>query len=139
MGCGSGSPIAKGLVPASGVLLLDGNPIGGATIMFNNDGSSDKPGGSCITKEDGSFTINTFGDGDGAFPGTYMVTLTKAEVTYPFSDDELLKLEAEGKDIPPGKVTETFPKKYLSKGTTDITITIPEGGNKEIKIEAAGK
>ena len=139
-GCGGGNPAAKGLVRASGVVTLDGNPIGGVTMTFHKTQPSEKPGGACLSKQDGTFAVNTFGDGDGVFPGEYKVTLTKADVTSPISEEELLRLESvEGSVIPPLKVEEFFPKKYHNKNTTDITVTIPEKGTKELKIEATSK
>ena len=136
IGCGGGNPAAKGLVPASGVVTLDGSPIGEVTITFHKTQPDGNPGGACLSRADGSFTVNTFGDGDGIFPGEYKVTLNKSDVTYPVSDEEIVQLELEGKEIPQGKVVQHFPQKYLNKDTTDIIVTIAEKGDKELKIEA---
>ena len=137
IGCGGNSdPRAKGLVPASGVVTLDGTPIGEVTMTFHHTQPSEKPGGACLSKPDGTFAVNTFGDGDGIFPGEYKVTLSKASVTYPISDEEILQLELQEKPIPSPTTVQSFPKKYLNKDTTDIIVTIPEKGSKELKIEA---
>jgi len=137
IGCGGGNPAAKGLVPASGAVTLDGTPIGGVTMTFHKTQPGDQPGGACISKSDGSFAVNTYGDGDGIFPGEYKVTLSKSEITYSVSDEEIARLERENLDIPQGKTVQHFPQKYLKKETTDIIITIPEKGTKELKIDAA--
>ena len=139
IGCGGGNPAAKGLAPASGVVTLDGNPVGGVMMTFHNAQPSDKQGGSCLSKSDGTFAVNTFGDGDGIFPGEYRVTLSKSETTYPVSDEEIARLERENLDIPQGKTVQHFQQKYLKKESTDITVTIPEKGSKELKIEAVSK
>lgn len=137
--CTPKNPAAAGLVPASGTISLDGTPIGGAMITFHNIDDEKKPGGSAISKPDGTFSLNMFAEGDGTYPGKYCVTVSKVEITYPISDEELLKLEAAGKDIPAGKKSETFPPKYQAIASSDLNVTIPEKGIKDLKLEATSK
>jgi hypothetical protein len=74
VGCGgAGKP-----VPVRGTVLLDGQPLSGATVTFmpmENVGRS----ASGMTVEDGSFRLTTFNQNDGALPGEYKVTVTLEE------------------------------------------------------------
>jgi len=136
MGCGAPKDTRhKDLAPATGTVLYKGAPVGEATLVFHNDDTS-KQGGSAITEADGTFTLRTFG-GEGTYPGSYTVTVIKDKIVNPISEEELLRLEREGKDIPETKTEALLPRKYRLKTTSDIKITIPAGGDKNLKIELA--
>lgn len=136
---GCGDPRAQGLVPAAGTLYYDDKPLGGAMIVFHNEADQSKQGGSAFTNQDGSFALNMFKKGDGTFPGTYKVTVSKIKVVYPISDEELAKLELQGRSPPPGKSLNELPDMYGDKNSTDITIEIPTKGNKQLRIDLSGK
>jgi len=134
LGCGGSSdPRHKDLVPASGTVFYKGEPIGGATIIFHHEDSS-KQGGSTMSEENGTFTLRTFA-GLGTYPGNYTVTVSKDKVTYSISEEEIARLEQEGKDVPSPTVESLLPRKYRTKTTSDLKFTIPEKGDKELKIE----
>ncbi|HEX4611846.1 MAG TPA: hypothetical protein VH092_26865 [Urbifossiella sp.] len=71
-GCSGGK-----LYPVTGKVLVNGQPAGGAVVVFNpaaNPATMDrKPTG--FAKADGTFVVGTFKDDDGAAPGEYLVTL----------------------------------------------------------------
>ncbi|HEX3150569.1 MAG TPA: carboxypeptidase-like regulatory domain-containing protein [Gemmataceae bacterium] len=71
-GCGP----SKGY-PVSGKVLVNGQPAAGAIVVLtpvSNPGTMDKkPSG--MTKEDGTFELMTFKEGDGAPPGDYLVSI----------------------------------------------------------------
>jgi hypothetical protein len=66
------------LVPATGRVSMDGQPLTAGAIIFHpgegNPYMKDKP--SSLLQLDGSFTMKTFPFGDGVSPGAYKVTLT---------------------------------------------------------------
>ena len=74
-GSGCGSP--KGY-PVSGKVLVNGQPVAGAIVVLTsaaNPGTMDKkPSG--MTKDDGTFVLNTLTESDGVVPGDYLVTIT---------------------------------------------------------------
>jgi len=133
-GCGGDSdPRHKDLVPASGTLFYKGEPVGGASIVFHHEDSS-KQGGGATSLEDGTFSLRTF-NGEGTYPGNYKVTAIKDNVVSLVSDEELLRLEREGKDIPGAKIEQLLPAKYRLRTSTDIEIAIPAAGDKNLTIE----
>lgn len=137
-GCGGGSrdPRAEGLVQASGKITFNGQPLGGASITFHNEGDPTKQGGSANAKGDGSFALNMFSEGDGTYPGDYIVTATKVSVKYPVSDEEMLRLEREDPEkVPSGKVTSLIPAKYAVKSSSDIRVNVPAKGSTSLLIE----
>jgi hypothetical protein len=71
-GCANG-----GLSPVTGKVLVDGQPAGGAVVVFNPAASpatmDRKP--TAFTRPDGTFTIGTLKEDDGAAPGDYLVTV----------------------------------------------------------------
>jgi hypothetical protein len=136
-GCNGGDPRSKLLVPASGVVLYNGVPLENATVVFFNADNHEKQGGSAVTTANGKFTISMYGNGDGTYPGNYIVSVSKIEVKSLLSDEEILDYERRGEPIPEGKSqTISFvPEKYAAKATTDLHLTIPPKGDKNIKIE----
>ena len=132
-GCGSGDPRHRNLVPASGVILYNGEPIEGASVTFHHEDTS-KQGGSAISEANGVFTLRTYG-GPGTYPGTYIVTASKVTVTYPISDEELNRRELEGLPVPAPTTEWLLPLKYRDKATSGIQIVIPPGGDRNLRIE----
>ena len=65
------------LVPVTGYVTVDGDPVTAGSIIFHpgegNAYMKDKP--SSLLQLDGSFTMKTFPFGEGVSPGPYKVTL----------------------------------------------------------------
>lgn len=71
-GCGRrGADVA----PASGVVTFGGSPVVGAQVTFMAPTAARAAYG--VTDAAGKFVLSTFGQGDGAQPGTHVVTITK--------------------------------------------------------------
>lgn len=71
---GCGSP--AGLVPVTGKVLHRGEPAAGAVVYFHREvepGSASGPIPFGIVEDDGTFTLVTEGQGNGARPGRYSV------------------------------------------------------------------
>jgi hypothetical protein len=89
-GCGAKSrPEPKGklpLFPVTGKLLLDGQPMVGATIIFNPT-TAFPPGAPkqrprAMVDADGTFHVSTYANNDGAPAGEYKVTVSwKGDLT----------------------------------------------------------
>ena len=132
-GCGESDPRHKELVPASGTIYYNGNPIDEAAIVFLHEDPT-KQGGAAFYHSDGTFTLRTFG-GNGTYPGNYLVTVIKDKIISSLSEEEIARRERESKDVPSPVVKSQLPQKYREKGTTDLTITIPPQGDKNLRIE----
>lgn len=120
---GCSNEVSDGLTkyPAHGSVLLDGSPMAGLVIRFTStsptgDSNSRFPVG--VTGPDGAFQLSTNGDGDGAVPGDYDVTVVWPATNTPPLQDKLggaystpaksklhVKLEAKENQIPAFELT----------------------------------
>jgi hypothetical protein len=73
VGCGSSAPAGTQKVTGK-VTTTDGQPVKGASVGF-----SGKYGPSGTTGDDGSYTLSTFEEGDGAPDGEYSVTISSPD------------------------------------------------------------
>jgi hypothetical protein len=113
-GCGKGPPPIKGklsLFPVSGKLLMDGQPMTQATILFHPvrkypDGAApQRP--RAVVESDGTFKVSTYGNADGAPAGDYKVTISwKGDVTGATSEEQAAL---------PEKAPETFQQPRSSR------------------------
>src|SRR5262245_3151934 len=71
LGCGG-----TGAYPVAGVVLLDGEPLEGATVVCHPEANASGQPAIAVTAADGSFKLDTV-VGKGALPNSYRVTLTK--------------------------------------------------------------
>ena len=132
-GCGrSGLP---GLVPAAGIVTLNDVPVEGASVSFSpKSGTPDTRSASATTDKNGKFIATTLDYGDGMSPGEYLILVTK---TTTVTSGTLSTDEKKIRDN--RQVTNHLPSKYGSKDTTDLTVTIPAKGNKNIELKLEGK
>ena len=77
-GCGPSRPA---LLPAEGVVTLDGKPLAEASVIFQPTAGGRPAAG--VTDADGRFKVGTFKPRDGALPGMHVVTVAKSEGTSP--------------------------------------------------------
>ncbi len=78
VGSGGGSH-QDAVVPAAGKVTLDGKPVGPTKLVFKPvEGAAGdaRPVAGAAVAADGSFTVSTYGDGDGAAPGKYEVSVS---------------------------------------------------------------
>lgn len=77
-GCGGGEDFPT--TPISGKVTFDGQAVKGGSVMLTPaPGTEDKPAGKPATGtvgEDGTFTLSTYGDNDGAVIGKHSVSYT---------------------------------------------------------------
>ena len=118
------------LHPVRGEVFYQGKPAEGATVVFHQDGSTDpnalKP--SAVVGADGSFTLSTYAEGDGAPAGEYVV----AVVWF-------------GKNAQPDTVTgemrNRLPPIYGDPKSSPLRATVNEGPNEipPFKLPFKGK
>ncbi|HMP61246.1 MAG TPA: protein kinase [Gemmatales bacterium] len=68
------------MVHARGKVTFEGKPVAGAKIVFHPVAPT-VPRASAITAEDGTFALTTFMKDDGAYPGKYVVTIEKFDLS----------------------------------------------------------
>lgn len=137
--CGCGGPDLSHLprtVDAKGVVTLDGDPVEGASIVLMQDSGEYFARG--ISDSSGRFSLDAFEGKPGAVPGDYKAQVSKT-------------VEIEGGPAPEGEAAEhatedaatgwenALPKKYASITTSGLTVTIPEDGITDIKLELISK
>jgi hypothetical protein len=125
------------LVPASGTVSYNNKPLENATVIFFNTDDPMKPGGSAVTTANGTFEISMYSNGDGTYPGNYIVTVSKVEVKSSLSEAEILEYERKGEPIPEtsSQTISLIPEKYAAKTTTNLHLTIPSKGDKNINVQ----
>ena len=102
-GCAKG-PTPPRLVPVRGKVVYKGKPVPLASIQFIPDASKGSQGFAAVgqTKQDGTFTLQTYPHGPGAVPGAYAVTVTlearRQGIPRRYADAEQTPLRIEIKD-----------------------------------------
>lgn len=128
-GCNQGPRLAK----VSGVVLLDGKPIEGASVLFTPEAGGRPADG--VTDKEGKFTLQTFEPGDGALVGKHKVAVVGMRMTG-------IQATADGLsgEVDTSKVREVWfvPKKYSTPETSGIEVEVKRG-LEPLKFELAGK
>jgi hypothetical protein len=110
------------LAPVSGVVLLNGKPLGGARVSFEPKAPERPefaPSSSGLTDADGRFQLRvTVNNQSGAVVGKHTVRISKPE-----------RESGPGEDIP---YKEALPARYNHK--TTLTFVVPRGGTAEAKF-----
>ncbi|MDR2706045.1 MAG: Ig-like domain-containing protein [Planctomycetaceae bacterium] len=132
-GCGSKAKLG-GLAPAQGIVTLDNVPVAGASVSFSPvSGGEAMRAAAGQTNEQGQFIMTTLSPQDGVTPGEFIVTVVKYEK---FGQPPKKVVNDAGEDItPPHPEKNILPSKYESRESSDIKVTIPATGDKNIKIE----
>lgn len=146
-GCGPSS----NTVPAEGVLTVDGKPADGVAITVHYGDGNTAVG---VTHDQGKFELSYLG-AQGAAPGTKLKTSLRKDAgagvsvkmdTPPTGPPD--PFEAAMKNMNAGKEmaekaknmkgpaqTNELPPKFASPDTSGITVDIPPGGKKDLKID----
>jgi hypothetical protein len=114
--------------PVTGVVLLDGKPLAGATVTFVAGGTGRDATGE--TDKEGQFTMSTFEPRDGVLPGTYKVVISLPEgtpdpKTYTTSEDAM---SGAAKAPAKKKAGPTIADKYSRADLTPLTQEVPVKG-----------
>lgn len=119
-GCGGGPE----LIQVKGKVTVDGEPAGGAVLLFHSTLEGQTSVSSATAMEDGTFTITT-NTQPGIPVGTYTVTASWPDPEHKPSDTEIMMGTAEpGKDLLKGRYI-LREKSELSTTVDSSTIDLP--------------
>ena len=130
MGCGSSGP-AK--APVTGKVTHKGQPVTGGTLTFapmaSADATAGKPGKPATGKiqQDGSYTLGTDSESDGAFVGRHRVLYSA-----PTTEWETPGWDGKGK--PPKPPVSPYARLHTKETEVEVT-----SGSNEINIELVKK
>jgi hypothetical protein len=139
---------ARKMVKVQGKVLLDGQPVEGATVSFQPDEESGPPA-SGLTGSDGVFRLTTHTSGDGARPGNYKVVITKTSTGSGDSPDGPMDKEAmkaawekyaagmKSRKAPP-KTGAALPAAYGNVKSTPLKCRVPPDGPVEFDLRSKG-
>lgn len=135
---GCGGTDRPEVVPVSGTVTFNDEPVAGATVRFLADGAPRPATG--VTAEDGTFQLTTYEPNDGAVPGTHRVTVTKspeqAEPPAAVTDlesDAYTDAMQQAQKTPRGN--GGLPGRYADPGRTDLSIEIRPGEPNKVELE----
>jgi len=106
------------VVPVTGKVLLDGEPLEFGTVTFQPLRGQPAKG---EIQPDGTFELSTFAPGDGAPVGKHQVRITCYESQRPGAEQNT-NAETLGESL--------IPEKYLNFATSGIEVSVVSGGNK---------
>ena len=144
--CGAAGCGGTKTIPVEGVVLLDDQPLAGATITFTPIAGDGLPA-TGRTGQDGTFTLTNADGRSGALPGEYKVMVSKAEAMElpggqaPKTPEEIEKMmmKGRGKDrkspSPAKKSSSGVPARYRS-ADTPLRQTVPPEGKVIIKLDS---
>lgn len=140
-GCsGTSAPSGRpALTPVSGLVFLDGEPVSGAVVTFQN--TTGGPAAFGLTDATGAFELRTFEDGDGATRGEHRVTVTKFA---PGEESPAVSMDDPAYDTPaanrPERPRNEVPDIYANPSTSGLTAMVPEEGQgAEVMLELASR
>ena len=135
-GCGPAGPAVQ---PVSGLVVMDGSPVGLATVILTpTTGGLSATG---ISGSDGRFRLTTAASGrpwPGAGEGSYTVTVTKVDTPVSPTLDPSDPKYAASVDVVAAPTTYVVPKDYGDPATSGLTATITKGKN-DLKFELDSK
>lgn len=113
-GCSQGKSYS--VVPVSGRITLDGEPLAGARITFQPTGVDPGPGSFGTTDAEGRFSLETMEDTkrEGAVPGTHHVQISTVVVG-----------ESAGEEDAAPQAGKVLPTKYTDGS---LSYDVPQGG-----------
>lgn len=117
----------KGLetAPVTGVVTYNGKPLPYGRVSFRPQAGSPATG---TIQSDGSFSLSTYGSGDGAIVGMHQVSITATE-----ADAGTMAETAANTEMAVPK--SMIPKKYTSFSTSDLTAEVVSDGENQFTLE----
>ena len=121
------------LAKSSGLVLLDGEPIGGVEVRFVPDTSKSPDGRMATgsTDTDGNFVLSCFADGDGALIGHHRVAIVpKAGIVITGPTDRPVE-----RVVPAAPI----PRRYADERTSGLTAEVKAQSPNRFRFEISSK
>jgi hypothetical protein len=130
------APEGPKLVPAAGVVTLDGKPLGSADVMLIPQGDTKGNGGVGRTDAAGKFELQTHDRQHKGIPvGEYKVIVSK--LVKPDGTDYVP--DPNVGPIDTGGFKELLPTAYTDQERSQLTATIPDTGNPNLEFKLNSK
>ncbi|HID75213.1 MAG TPA: carboxypeptidase regulatory-like domain-containing protein [Planctomycetaceae bacterium] len=131
-------------VPVSGTVTLNGQPLAGAHVVFTLKEGGELAKATGTTDSQGKYQLSTFGENDGAVPGSYVVTITKTAGGMEGSEEmdaedpselygEAMEAAARGEEVTEGE--SEIPAKYGDPQQSGLEATVTKGGPNEFNFD----
>jgi len=138
----------KSMNKVEGKVTLDGQPLDGATVIFEPASEDGRPA-SGLTGSDGVFHLTTYTTGDGAVPGDYKVLIKKSDTSMtegmgtpdpsdPKAQQEAMKKFAEKQKTKPATNKPSVPFQYGDAAKTPLKCKVPPDGPLEFPLRSKG-
>ncbi|QDT43854.1 hypothetical protein Pan241w_39580 [Gimesia alba] len=141
---GCGGEERATVYPTSGIVHYDGKPmVGGGAISFVPISSQKGKAAGGIIKEDGTFVMSTYEEGDGSIEGEFRVIVYQTTVQEPQTVEDSDGAASETSPGPaPTEPIQTVEKKdripilYSDAAKSPVTVKIdPNGQNESLNID----
>jgi len=116
-GCGGGEP---GVIPVSGRITYKGEPVTIGDVYFSPSGSSTR-GAQGKLDSNGNYALGTFSAQDGAYVGTYKVTVVSRGPDKPIPAKMIGKVLEEDMQ---GTGEPLIPQKYFNAETSGLSAEV---------------
>lgn len=128
-GCGGGDGHPP-RVPVEVEVTYNGAPVEGAHVTFAPVGEGHPA--FATTGPNGRALLRTFGENDGALPGSYQVGVRKTQIAdpTPMAPDDTGAMPAGGSAQRPTEFREELPGKYAAPSHSGLEATVTEGEGK---------
>jgi hypothetical protein len=141
LSAGCGGSAHPDVVPVSGTVTFQGQPLAGAQVVFHNDKSPRAASGE--TDAQGKFKLTSFEPGDGATIGEYRVSVSKiqgsAELSSASAQDPSAAYSQGMNAAASGDMSSLqkheLPTMYANPETSGLTATVTADGGNEFTFD----
>lgn len=130
VGCGGANEQMQ-TAKVKGKVTFNGQPVVEGELLFAPDGGGDEPGkpGAAKIQPDGTFTVSTYGNGDGAVIGTHKITYIAPPPR------QMNEQEDVSSGTPSNSTEKPVPSPFAGMVTEQQTVEVESGTNElEIKL-----
>jgi hypothetical protein len=140
LGCG------KKLVNLKARVMLDGQPLKGASVSLVSVGEKRNRGATGLSDDEGYVRFTTFKPNDGVLPGSYKVTVIKSPQSVkeelasydPNNPEDVKRIMARERSGNVAYTPTLLPREYLSPDATPLQCAVPtESGEAVFNLDSS--
>jgi hypothetical protein len=133
VGC-SKAPGVTGVVPVTGKVTYNGQPVEGALVSFIGEG--DQRPATALTAADGTFALTTL-DAPGALPGKYVAVVHKTDTPPELTREISMEEAAAQADKPLPQPKPLLPSKYDDPAQSPLKFEVKPGADNTFDLPLA--